>query len=155
MPYSLSPSLPVMQVGSVRGRFPHLHILWGFFLLLKKLLSPLKVHLHLRWTFRGGLCKQQVKPIAQEGVGVLSITGLFLLEFPLSMIASQTKIQVQKIVPVLFLLSCYGKGWNVLVGLWSRRNLQSQTPWYHIYFYQSCQMDLSDMSCSQAIFIIV
>lgn len=80
-------SLPVMQVGSVWGRFPHLHILWGFFLLLT----------HLRWIFRWGLCKQPVKPIAQEGVGMLSKTGLFLLKSPLSMTASQTnKIMSRK-----------------------------------------------------------
>lgn len=37
MTHSLSQSLPVIQVGSVWGRSPHLCILWGYFLLLKHL----------------------------------------------------------------------------------------------------------------------
>lgn len=112
MPYSMSPSLPVMQMGSVWRRFPQLHILWGFFLLLK----------HLRWTLWEGLCKQQVKPIAQEGVGVVSKTGLFSLESLLIMTASQTKSGPGDSSCPVSPSHC-GKGWSVLVGLWGWREL--------------------------------
>lgn len=67
--------------------------------------------------FQGWLCKQQVKPTAQEGAAVVSKTGLFSLESPLSMSASrQTKSDPgDSFCPVS--LSHYGKGWNVWVGL--------------------------------------
>lgn len=73
MPHNLSQSLPVIQMGSVSGTPSHLHVSWGFFLLLK----------HMSWAFRvgavglthlGGHCKQQIKPIVQAGLGVISKT---------------------------------------------------------------------------------
>lgn len=88
-PHSLSQSLPGTQVGSVWGRFPHLHILWGFFLLLK----------HLSWALRGGdvclshlgdVCKQQGKPTVQEGVGLISKIGGVSLQSSLIITGSQT-----------------------------------------------------------------
>lgn len=148
MPYSMSPSLPVMQMGSVWRRFPQLHILWSFFLLLK----------HQRWTLWEGLCKQQVKPIAQEGVGVVSKTGLFSLESLLIMTASQTN----KIRSRRQLLSCFSislwKGLECVGGalrLEGTCNLKHSDTTYIFIRAARFWMDLSNMSCSQAIFIIL
>lgn len=146
MPYSMSPSLPVMQMGSVWCRFPQLHILWGFFLLLK----------HQRWTLRGAVqAAGKTHSSGRSRCGKQDWTIFTGVSSDYDCFSDKIRSRRQ-------LLSCFSislwKGLECVGGalrLEGTCNLKHSDTTYIFIRAARFWMDLSIMSCSQAIFIIL